>query len=194
MLKKALLLGVITVASSFAAPINYISYLSGGAESPANSSAGTGVALVTLDSVANTMRVQVTFSGLTGTTTNSHIHCCLGTPFTGTTGVATLTPTFTGFPGGVTSGMYDATYDMTLASSYNAAFVTANGGTAASAKTALFNGIATPGVAYLNIHTSTFGGGEIRGFFTVAPEPGTFGLMGAAVLGLGFAARRKARS
>jgi hypothetical protein len=48
-------------------------------------------------------------------------------------------------------------------SSYNPAFVSANGGTAASAEAALFAGIMA-GHAYLNIHTTTFPGGEIEGF------------------------------
>src|SRR5262245_54169496 len=81
---------------------------------------GTGFATVTID--GNLMRVQVTFSGLLGNTTASHIHCCgpLGT----TQGVATTTPTFPGFPLGVTSGTYDQTFNMTLATSFNPVFVT----------------------------------------------------------------------
>jgi hypothetical protein len=47
--------------------------------------------------------------------------------------------------------------------SYNPAFVTANGGTAASAEATLFTGIMA-GHAYLNIHTTMFPGGEIEGF------------------------------
>jgi hypothetical protein len=73
------------------------------------------------------MFIDVSFSGLLGTTTASHIHCCTPTPLSGTAGVATTTPTFAGFPLGVTSGTYMNTLDLTLASSYNPAFVTANG-------------------------------------------------------------------
>jgi len=123
------------------------------------------------------------FSGLTGTTTASHIHCCTAVPLTGTTGVATTTPFFTGFPIGVTSGSYNNTFDLTLASSYNSAYITANGGTTATAEAALLSGIAL-GKAYLNVHSTTFGGGEIRGFLVLAPEPATFGLMGLALAGL----------
>ena len=43
--------------------------------------------------------------------------------------VATGVPTFLGFPTGVTNGYYDHTFDLTLASSFNPAYVTANGGT-----------------------------------------------------------------
>ena len=94
-------------------------------------------------------------------TTAAHIHCCISPP--GNTGVATTTPTFPGFPLGVTSGSYSRTFDMTAASSYNPAFVTAHGGTTAGAAAALLAGLQA-GQAYLNIHTTMFPGGEIRGF------------------------------
>ncbi|MEO6251872.1 MAG: CHRD domain-containing protein, partial [Ferruginibacter sp.] len=143
----------------------YTAALNGPAESPSNASPGTGTATITINTVTNTMRVQCTFSGLTGTTTASHIHSATAVANTGTAGVATTTPTFTGFPSGVTSGTYDNTFDMTLAGSYNPAYVTANGGTPASAFTALQAGLAA-NKAYFNIHSTTFPGGEIRGFLS----------------------------
>src|SRR5678815_3675556 len=111
---------------------------------------------------------QVTFSGLVAGVTASHIHSATAVPGSGTAGVATTVPTFTGFPSGVTAGTYDQTFNMLLASSYNPSFVTANGGTPASAWTALRAGISA-GRAYLNIHSTTFPGGEIRGFLNPCP-------------------------
>lgn len=146
-----------------AAVLTYTCLLDGPSESPPNASPGTGFGIVDYDNVAHTMRVRATFSGLTGTTTASHIHAPTAVALTGTAGVATTTPTFAGFPLGVTSGSYDNTLDLTLSSSYNPSYVTANGGTTASAEAALTGAIAA-GRAYLNVHSSTFGGGEIRGF------------------------------
>ncbi len=176
-------------AGAQATIFHYGANLDGPSESPPNASPGTGFALVDYDDVLHTMRVQITFSGLTGTTTASHIHGATATAGTGTAGVATTTPTFTGFPAGLTTGAYDHTFDMTLASSYNPSYVTANGGTTASAELALFAAMAA-GKTYLNIHSTTFPGGEIRGFLLEVPSPGALALTGLA--GLVIARRRRA--
>ncbi len=163
----------------------YTTALSGPAEAPPNNSPAIGTATITLDLDLATLRLQTSFSGLLGNTTAAHIHANPNmTPFTGTAGVASQTPSFIAFPLGVTSGSYDRTFDLTLASSYNPAFITANGGTISGAFNALVLSIQT-GRAYLNIHTSAFPGGEIRGF---VPTP-----TAAAALGLGglVAARRR---
>lgn len=159
--------------------------MSGAAEAPPNASPGTGTVLVTIDDVLNTMRVQASFSGLTGNTTAAHIHGPTLAPLTGTAGVITTTPSFVGFPTGVTSGSMDQTYDLTLASTFNGTFVTAQG-SVANARTALLSAL-VGGQAYFNVHTSTFGGGEIRAFLTApnaVPEPSTFGLAAAALTAL----------
>jgi len=174
----------------YASVVTYVVNLDGPSESPANASPGIGFATITIDSILNTLRVQVTFSGLLGTTTASHIHSPTPSPFTGAAGVATTTPSFAGFPLNVTSGTFDNTLDLTLASSYNPAFVTANGGTTASAEAALLAGIAT-GEAYLNIHTSVVPGGEIRGFLVAVPEPATLGFVGLALAVLLVFGRRR---
>ncbi len=136
------------------------------------------------------MHVEASFSDLTGTTTASHIHCCTALPDSGTVGVATQTPSFVGFPLGVTAGTYDHTFDMALSSSYNAAFVTASGGTVSGAFSALTGGLDTS-KAYFNIHTSTFAGGEIRGFLHPVPEPETYALMLLGLAAVGAVTRRR---
>jgi hypothetical protein len=174
---------------AFASVITYDALLTG-AES---GSSGTGTAIVTIDTVLNMMEVNVAFSGLTTGTTASHIHCCTAVAGTGTVGVATTTPTFPQFPLGVTSGTYDHMFDLTMASSYNAAFVTANGGTATSAEAALLAGLAAD-KAYLNIHTTLNPGGEVSGFLVAAPEPATWFLTAGALAGLAMWRRRTTKA
>lgn len=175
---SALLLG----HSASAHTLYFSTTMSGGQENPVNDSLGTGSSLVTIDTDLFTMQVEATFSGLTGTVLQAHIHCCQVPPTNAI--VASITPSFTGFPLGVTAGTYLQTYDMTLASSYNPAFITANGGTVSSAFQALLNAMENLGTtrAYLNIHTSYRAGGEIRGFYAPVPEPvtGSLVLLGLA--------------
>lgn len=165
----ALAMGTAPVAHS--AVTSYIAFLDGPSESPPVASLGFGTGQVDVDPVAHTMRVICSFAGLTGTTTASHIHAPTAVANAGTASVATTTPSFVGFPLGVTSGGMDITLDMTQASSYRAGFITSSGGTTALAEAALFQHIAD-GKAYLNIHTTFASGGEIRGFLsTFDPTP-----------------------
>lgn len=178
-----LLLGF--AGAAHAATTTYTTTLSGAREVPPNSSPGTGTATVVIDDTANTMALNVSFYGLVGPTTAAHIHCCTAEPGAGNAGVATTLPYFAGFPIGVTSGSYTMTLDLLSASTYNPAFVTANGGTLAMAEAALLAGLASDS-AYFNIHSSTYPAGEIRGFLSVAPipEPGHLAMLAAGLAGL----------
>jgi hypothetical protein len=168
MLVVALL--IVGALPASAAVTSYTATLSGAAEAPPNTSAAIGFAQVDIDPVAHTMRVFATFEGLEANVTAAHIHAATAVAGTGTAGAATPTPSFPGFPAGVTAGLYDTTFDMTQAASFSAAFLTNNGGTPATAEVALFAAIAE-GKAYLNIHTSAYPGGEIRGFLQSTAVP-----------------------
>jgi CHRD domain-containing protein len=187
------------VPAANAATITLVANLTGALEVPPTGSPGTGQATVLLDTSLNTMEVKVTFSGLEAGTTASHIHCCLSSPLqTGVSVmVATTTPTFPGFPLGATSGTYDMTFNLLDATTYNPLFITSAfnpGGTVASAA-AVFVAALLAGETYLNIHTTMFLGGEIRGFLVPTPLPATLPLFatGFGVLGLlGWRKKRKA--
>lgn len=165
-----------------ASVIHYQATLTGGAEAPPNLSPGQGTADVYIDDVAQTMLLNVSFWDLLGGVTAAHIHGATAVANTGTAGVATQTPTFTGFPSGVSFGTYSHLFDLTLASSFSAGFLNNNGGTPASAAVAFLNALKDE-KAYLNVHTNRFPGGEIRGFLHNVPDASSSALL--LLMGLG---------
>ena len=178
---------LVLAASSFqahAAALLFGADLSGAIEVPVNASPGTGSTLVSYDLTAMTMRVHADFAGLLGTTLAAHIHV-IAPGFVPpreerTGGVVTQVPSFTSFPLGVTSGTYTRTFDLSEASTYNPPFLTANGNDTATAAAVLLTAL-QEGRAYLNIHTTFAGGGEIRGFLAPVPEPGSVALISSGV-------------
>jgi hypothetical protein len=196
---RAVTMALALAVSAAAGAANATTYvfsatLDGATENPPNASPGTGLGLFTFDDVLHTMLVEVTFADLIGTTTASHVHAPTDVPGTGNTIVATELPLFTGFPVGVHAGVYSHVFDMTLAASYNPAFLSGpGGGTTAGAEAALIQA-AQDGKAYLNIHTSFVPAGEIRGFLAAVPEPASWALMlaGFGLAGGALRARRRA--
>jgi len=183
------LLALVLALASPAGAVSFTYDVTLAPEVPGSTGSGTGT--VVYDDVLHSLSITTSWTGLTGTTTVAHIHCCVGTPGVGTVGVAVTPGTLPGFPVGLTSGSYSTIpiLNLTLAGTYTGGFLAGGGGTPAGAEAALFAGM-NSGRAYLNLHSSFAAGGEIRGFLTPVPEPGLGALaLGAAVL-LGFARRR----
>ena len=149
-----------------AATFVYTGSLSGLNEVPANASSGTGSYTVTLDDVANSVAITLSFSGLSANASAGHIHCCAAIGVN-----APVVIPFTGFPA-ATSGTYSNTFT--------------------GVSLANVNGIKA-GLAYVNIHNSLFPGGEIRGQINAAavPEPATWALTLVGFGAIGYAMRRR---
>jgi hypothetical protein len=157
----------------------------------AQGATGSGTLMLEYDDDGHTLLINATWAGLSGTASNAHIHCCTAAPNTGTAGVALAQGgILPDFPLGASSGSYMKLIDLTQSNQYSASFLTASGGTAALAEARLISNLAS-GNAYFNIHTTTFGAGEIRSFVTAVPEPETYALM---LAGLGLLALRRRRA
>ena len=173
----ALALTMLFAVPSWAHEFPYTATLAG----PPGSQA-TGIVNLLLDLDLITMDVDASFSGLSGPATGAHVRGVTALPLTGTAGIASTSPTLTGFPVGAAAGTYAQTIDLTEAAGYSAEFITASGGTVSDALNALIFGMAD-GKMYFEIGTAAHPEGEITGFLTPAPEPASFGmLIGAGIV------------
>lgn len=137
-----LLAAVLLAAPAAHAATGFSALLSGAQEVPANGSPGTGSATLVLDNSQTQLSYTVTYSGLVGTLTASHIHKA---PIGANGGVVFgLNPTV-----GTTSGTYSGT-------------ITVNAANVADLMAGLY---------YINIHSTLYGGGELRGQIEGAPTP-----------------------
>lgn len=137
-------------------------FLDGAQEAPPNASPGVGVADVSFDDVSGQMVVSNgAFSGLIGTSSDAHVHG-FSDPNVASGVLFPLT-----FTPGVTAGEFSGS------------------GTIANIAGMMNN------LTYINIHSSVFGGGEIRGQIII-PEPASSLLTLAATAMLAMTRRRRA--
>src|SRR5262245_54323714 len=117
---------VVGTCSAHGAAVVVTTSMLGSKETPPNASTANGAAVVTLQVGDNTLLVSAEFFSLTGGAANAaHIHCCAAP------GVAAIVAVpLPGFPA-ATSGAYTNSFDLSVAGTYNAAFITAHGGTVA---------------------------------------------------------------
>jgi hypothetical protein len=158
-----------------------VSPLTGAAERPTPAAtAASGTATVTYDDVTQLLEVAIAFSNLSANLSAGHIHCCAGPE-----AAAGIAIGFVGLPASI-SGSYSQSFDLSSAAVYNAAFLGNNGGVS-GARAALLAGMSS-GNAYVNLHTSAFPAGEIRGNFV--PEPYTYMMIGTGLVLFGIRGRR----
>jgi hypothetical protein len=170
-MRKSSLVAALAVAgalSSQAALFNFSATLSGAEEVPANNSPASGFVSATYDSVSGQFSLGGVFGGLTTIATAAHVHAGA----VGVNGPVILPLTI--LPGGSTSGALIGVF---------AAPLTPN----------QVNGLFAENW-YVNVHTSSFPGGEIRGQLqlTAVPEPETYAAMaGVALVGFGIWRRQR---
>jgi hypothetical protein len=154
--------------SAIAAEIGYVAKLTGASASPPNDSAGIGSAVVRFDPTFSLLHIEVVYVRLSSPATAAHIQGVTLAPGAGVAESLTTIPSLSGFIAGATSGSYHGVLDLNSEFSYNPAFVAAHGGSLSQAKSSLKGGLDS-GRTYVNIRTSAFDNGEIRGF--LAPTP-----------------------
>ncbi len=179
MLRMLVLASAMVFGASVAGATTYTAELRGLNENPLNDSGASGFA--TLVTSGTDLLVNITFSGLSGDAQAGHLHCCAGPGVNAGVAVPFVVPA-------VATGSIVETIDLTLASSFTSAFITASGGTVDLARARLLAALDGDGDggAYVNIHTFAFPGGEIRGNLVAVggavPEPASWALL---VIGFG---------
>ena len=168
------LLAVLTIGASLslASAQSYVAIMDGAQDS---GGARMGMGTVDLTLSGTTLSLSGSYSGLTTDMTDAHIH---GPSLPGVN-VGILYHLFsTGIATGTTSG--------TISGDVNLVPLMAGAYTVAEQIDDLNNNL-----WYINIHNTTFSGGEIRGQIVLVPEPSALALLALAAASL--AAWRRAR-
>lgn len=136
--------------------------LNGSQEVPANGSQTTGMAMGTYNQATKVLQIAVTSTTFTSNIRFGHIHQAA----VGVNGGIIFHLTNTG---GSRDWVSDDTFTLTVAQ--ETAFLTGN--------------------YYVNLHTDTFPGGEIRGQLNPVPEPASLIALGAGLVGVAIRRRKR---
>ncbi len=141
--------------------------LDGLQEVPPNASPGSGTAIAMFDDVSGAMSINGSFSNFVGLSSNAHLHgfAPAGAPAGVLFGLS--------FTPGVTTGVFSGNG------------VISGAGNIANTLN---------GLTYINIHSQTFPGGEIRGQLVnpvQIPEPGSMAVLGGLALASLVSRRRR---
>lgn len=168
MCRKTVLVGVATVVLAGAGAAWGASFSYSATLAPVNPNfqSGSGAGSVVLDDVANTLTINLSWQGLSTTTTAAHIHGPLPA-----TGVLIPGPSFPGFSNGPATG--------NMAQQVLAYTPT---------QIATFKGYFDNSQTYFNIHTGNVPSGEIQGIIRPVPEPASLAMLG---MGAWWAIRRR---
>ncbi|HMS55306.1 MAG TPA: CHRD domain-containing protein [Fimbriimonadaceae bacterium] len=141
----------------------FMAHMDGLQEVPPNASPGFGMVTGTVDDATGAVTLIGDYNNMLANVTAAHIH---GAAAPGSNAGVILGLTHTGGTSGTLTG---------------------NGNISLAHVTNMMNGL-----TYVNVHTSAFPGGEIRGQIAIVPEPGTMVALGLGALAL-VVRRRKAR-
>lgn len=169
--------------TSFAAIENFTISLDAAQENnPSDTSTATGSGTLTLDTTANTLTFNnIVWSGLSADSTASHIHGPAGAgTSTGVIYFLSSPQPFTTTGAGIRSGTISGTMNLTDPTQNGVAYPVA---------TQIAN--LESGLWYINVHSTAFPAGEIRGQILPVPEPSTLALLGLGVGALVWRQRRK---
>ena len=164
---NCLLLAGALAALSAQAQSTFQVTLTGATENPVNASPGIGFGTVVLNAAQTQITVNENWSGLLAAATASHIHGPAGLG----TNSGVLFP-FSGVPNATSGAITEQTFSITPTQI----------------------GYLTSGLLYMNIHTTLFPGGEIRGQLVPAPEPSTYALGGMGLVATVWNLRRRKAS
>lgn len=176
--------GAVTVYHTVLSSLNQV---------PPQESSASGTGELTLASDDNSFSVVIDYAGLSSSIEGAHVHCCASA-----SGNAPIAVAFSLPAGNPSTGVITGTYNLTLASTYTSDFLTLAGGTATAARTYFLNGL-TSGLAYLNVHSTAFPAGEIRGQLPAmaaggVPEPSSWAMIITGFALVGGTMRRRANA